>query len=130
MLTSMVITRVLPRVSERSDKRLNKITELQDMLATIVVDALDPNVKTSKQGYIEQAEDTEFKEFLQPIEVSAPVLTKVETPTLELNITSTPISSTKEKETGVDYIARNEPKYSDITPTDSLDERKQQFVLE
>ena len=71
----------------------------------------------------EKAEGTEFKEFLQPIEIPAPILKRVETPVqepLELNIASTPTPSIKE--TGVDYTVGNEPKYA--MATDNLNETK------
>ena len=77
-------------------------------------------------------EESEFQEFLQPTQVSAPVLTKVETATqepLESTIASTPISQSKEKETKIDYIARNEPKYSNITTEDNLDEKKNESEI-
>lgn len=71
-------------------------------------------------------EESEFQEFLQPTQISAPVLTKVETTQtpLESTIASSPITETKEKETGVDYVARNDPKYSNAIATDNLDEKK------
>ncbi len=71
-------------------------------------------------------ENSEFREFLQPIEISAPVLTKVETPTqqpLELDLASSQ-TSIREEQTGIDYVTSNEPKYSDTTSTNNLDERK------
>ncbi len=100
--------------------------------------------KASLEKDIEETEniidDNQFRKFLQPVQISpepnlmeverqgtvgalrAPVLTKVETPNLEINISSSPMVQTKEKR--VDYISRNEQKYSDTTITDDLDEKK------
>ena len=68
--------------------------------------------------------NNEFQEFLQPIETSAPVLTQVESPNLEINIASSPLIQTKEKEIRGNYTTKNEPKYAGVIDTDNLDERK------
>ncbi len=76
----------------------------------------------------EVIENSEFHDFLQPTQTSAPVLTKVETvqEPLETSIAMTSFSPTKE--TGIDYTtgnnAQNQPKYTGAIDTDNLDERK------
>ena len=96
-------------------KKQRKIKEIKKEKSELEKDTLE-----------EIIEDTGFKQNFQSVEIPAPVLTKVETPAqeqLESDISFTPISSTKETE--MNYIAGNEPKYSNIAPpTDNLDERK------
>jgi len=102
-------------------KKKRKIKEIKKKKKIIKKESeLEEDIKNTEDSI----KDTEFKEFLQPVEISAPVHKKIETPTLELNISSTLTSSIKEKEAGIDYTARNEPKYSDIPSTDNLDEKK------
>ena len=84
------------------------------------------------EGDIKEAENlienTEFQEFLQSTQPSAPVLKKVESPNLEINIASSPMMQTEQKETGVDYVSKNapqnEPKYTEAIATDNPDEKK------
>ncbi len=86
----------------------------------------DSELEEDIKGAEEIMENSEFQEFLQPTQISAPVLTKVETPTqqpLELDLVPPP-TSTREEQTGIDYVTSNEPKYSNIALTNNLDERK------
>lgn len=69
---------------------------------------LEEEIETTEQNI----DDNKFVEFLQPSEVSAPVLEKIadapEITTLEQNIINQPINSEPERnQTG--YITRNEP---------------------
>ena len=115
------MVRKLKKNSKKKEKKIKEIKHKKKIIEK--KSELEKDIEEIE----ETIEETGFKEFLEPIETSVPVLEKVKIPPqepLELNIASTPTSSTKEKETGVDYITRNEPKYSEITSTDNLDERK------
>ncbi len=85
---------------------------------------IDPIGVSSGEETKNLIENNEFREFLQPLQTSAPVLTQVESPSLEINIASSPLIQTKEKETSVGYNPNNEPKYAGVIDTDNLDERK------
>lgn len=109
------------------EKKNSKKRKVKDIKKKVKEVKKEKNHIEGLEKDIEQAEDTEFKEFLQPISPEhAPVLKKVETPTLELNIASSPITQTKE--TKMDYTEKNEPqnepKYAGAIATDNLDEKK------
>ncbi|MCK4647836.1 hypothetical protein KAT24_02815 [Candidatus Pacearchaeota archaeon] len=109
---------------EKKNSKKSKIKEIKKEKKEIEKSELEKNIE--KIG--KTIEDDEFHEFLQPVEIPAPVLTKVETPNLEVNISSSPMTQSKEKETGIDYITKNEPqnepKYAGAITTDNLDEKK------
>jgi hypothetical protein len=118
---------MVKKQKKNSKKKEKKIKEIKKKKKIIEKESeLEKDIEEIE----ETIEETGFKEFLEPIETSAPVLEKVKIPLqepLELNIASTSTSSTKEKETGVDYITRNEPKYTNIIPDD---EEKRKYKSE
>lgn len=103
---------------KKTKKKKSKIKEIKKEKKEIKKASLEKDIQETENII----EDNEFREFLQPIKNSTPILRKIEIPNLETNIASSPMIQTKE--TGIDYSANNESKYSDITPTDDLDERK------
>jgi hypothetical protein len=107
------------RSFKKIKKKKSKIKKIKKVSFKKDINLTEASFKEETENIID---DNQFKEFLQPILTPAPVLTKIETPKLELNISSTPISQTKEKR--IDYTSKNEQKYSDTTSTDNLDERK------
>ena len=75
----------------------------------------------------EAIKNIKFQEFSQPITPSAPVLTKVETPTsqsLEFGMASAPVPQTQEKESTGQYTTKNEPEYTSAFTPEKEDEKK------
>jgi hypothetical protein len=105
---------------KKAKKKKNKIKEIKKKYKEIEKSELEKNIKETE----EVVEDNEFREFLQSSTSPAPVLTKVETPDLEMNIASSPVAQTKEKETGINYGINNESKYSGDVTTNDDNEKK------
>ena len=112
---------------KKSSTKNRKIKEIKKKRKEIKKKLEESDLEKDIEETEEIMEESEFREFLQPTQISAPVLTKVETSIqepLESNIASSPMTETKEKEIGVDYVTRNEPKYSNVTTENNLDEKK------
>lgn len=108
------------RNSKKTPQKKRKIKEIKKEKKEVNKTSLEKDIQETENII----EDNEFRAFLQPIQIPAPILRKVETPNLEINIASSPTIQTKEKETGLGYSASNEPKYSDTTTTNEKDEKK------
>ncbi len=128
---------------EKNSKKIKKkeIKEIKKKKKIIEEESeLEKNIENTE----EKIEGSEFREFLQPIDIEqrsrvsphnqeqvslrtpAPILKKIETlpqESLELELASEPASA-RGNETAIDYTPRNEPKYSNITTENNLDKRK------
>ena len=78
-----------------------------------------PKEESELEEEIEQTEDkiedSQFREFLKPTDVEAPVLKRVEIPQQELETTISSTPTTQDNKQTTDYVTTNTPDYSGAT---------------